>query len=149
VLPLDPLRVQEHVHGHVGWLAALALVHPAILLRRTKRKAHLSVVLATSVATLTGVMGVAMYGDYRDRLRQHIFQQARIMGYLFERKEHLAFGAIFLAWAGMLAYFGATRLEGQPREHLRRAAHWSYVAAAALCIATAVLGTMVAAFKTF
>jgi hypothetical protein len=149
VLPLDPLRVQEHVHGHVGWLAALALVHPAILLRRTKRKAHLSVALATSVATLAGVMGVAMYGDYRDRLRQHIFQQARTMGYLFERKEHLAFGAIFLAWAGALAYFGATRLEGQPREHLRRAAHWSFVAAAALCVVTAVLGTMVAAFKTF
>jgi hypothetical protein len=149
VLPLDPLRVQEHVHGHVGWLAALALVHPAILLRRTKRKAHLSVVLATAVATLAGVMGVVMYGDYRDRLRQHIFQQARTMGFLFERKEHLAFGAIFLAWAGALAYFCATRLEGQPREHLRRAAHWSFVAAAALCVVTAVLGTMVAAFKTF
>ena len=104
MLPLDPLRVQEHVHGHVGWLAALALVHPAILLRRTKRKAHLSVLLATSVATLAGVIGVVMYGDYRDKLRQHIFQQARVMGYLFERKEHLAFGAIFLAWAGALAY---------------------------------------------
>ena len=149
MLPLDPLRVQEHVHGHVGWLAALALVHPAILLRRTKRKAHLSVVLATSVATLTGALGVAMYTDYRDKLRQHLFQQAPIMGYRFERKEHLAFGAIFLAWAGALAYFGATRLEGQPQENLRRAAHWSFVAAAVLCIATAVLGTMVAAFKTF
>ena len=42
-----------------------------------------------------------------------------------------------------------TRLEGQPREYLRRAAHWSFVAAAALCVVTAVLGTMVAAFKTF
>jgi hypothetical protein len=149
VLPLDPLRVQEHVHGHVGWLAALALVHPAILLRRTKRKAHLSVLLATSVATLAGVMGVLMYGDYRDRLRQHLFQQSQTMGFMFERKEHLAFGVIFLAWAGAVAYFAATRLEGQPREHLRRAAHWSFVAAAALCVVTAVLGTMVAAFKTF
>jgi hypothetical protein len=149
VLPLDPLRVQEHVHGHVGWLAALALIHPAILLRRTKRKAHLSVALATAVATLAGVMGVLMYGDYRDRLRQHLFQSSLSMGYLFERKEHLAFGAVFLAWAGCLAYFGATRLEGQPREHLRRAAHWAYVGAAALCVATALLGTMVAAFKTF
>lgn len=149
MLPLDPVRVQEHVHGHLGWLAALALVHPAILLRRTKRKAHLSVVLSTGIATLTGALGVAMYGDYRDRLRQHIFQQARSMGYMFERKEHLAFGAILLAWAGTAAYFGAMRLEGQPREHLRRAAHWAFVAAATLAVATAVLGTMVAAFKTF
>ncbi len=137
------------MHGHVGWLAALALVHPAVLLRRTKRKAHLSVILATAVATLTGALGVAIYGDYRDRLRQHIFQQASTMGYLFERKEHLAFGAIFLAWAGAVAYFGAMRLEGQAREHLRRAAHWSYVAAAVLCLVTAALGTMVAAYKTF
>lgn len=149
MLPLDPLRVQEHVHGHLGWLAALALVHPAILLRRTKRKAHLSVILATSVATLTGVLGVLMYGDYRDKLRQHLFQQSLTMGYMFERKEHLAFGAVFLAWAGAIAYFAATRLEGPPRENLRRAAHWAYVAAAVLCVATAVLGTMVAAFRTF
>lgn len=149
MLPLDPVRVQEHVHGHLGWLAALALVHPAILLRRTKRKAHLSVVLATSVATLAGGLGVAMYGDYRDRLRQHLFQQSPTMGFMFERKEHLAFGAILLAWAGAVAYFGAMRLDGQPREHLRRAAHWSYVGAAVLCVVTAVLGTMVASFKTF
>ena len=149
VLPLDPLRVQEHVHGHVGWLAALALIHPAILLRRTKRKAHLSVVLATSVATLAGVMGVLMYGDYRDRLRQRLFQDSATMGYFFERKEHLAFGAIFLAWAGTVAYFAATRIEGPPREHLRRAAHWAFVAAAVLCVLTAILGTMVASFKTF
>jgi hypothetical protein len=149
VLPLDPSRVQEHVHGHVGWLAALALLHPAILLRRTKRQAHLSVILATSIATLAGTLGVVLYPAYREKLRQHIFQQARTMGYLFERKEHLAFGAVFLAWAGALAYFGAMRLEGQPKEHLRRAAHWAFVAAAALCVVTAVLGTLVAAFKTF
>jgi len=146
---LDPVRIQEHVHGHLGWLAAIALVHPAILLRRTKRNADLSVALAVSVVTLVGGLGVAMYGDYRDKLRQPIFQHAPAIGFLFERKEHLAFGAILLAWAGAVAYVGATKLEGDERERLRKAAHWAFVAAAAMAVATAVMGTVVAAYKTF
>jgi hypothetical protein len=141
--------MQEHLHGHLGWLAAIALVHPAIVLRRTKRKAHLAVGLAVGVVTLVGGLGVAMYADYRDRLRQAIFQHAPAMGYLFERKEHLAFGAILLAWAGALAYVGAARLEGDLRERLRKAAHWSFVAAAALAVVTAALGTVVATYRTF
>jgi hypothetical protein len=146
---IDPVRIQEHVHGHIGWLAAIALVHPAILLRRTKRKAHLSVAFAVGIATLAGGLGAAMYGEYRDRLRQPIFQHAPAIGYLFERKEHLAFGAILLAWAGGLAYVGAAKLEGDTRERLRKAAHWAFVAAAAMAVATAALGTVIAAYKTF
>jgi hypothetical protein len=149
VTPLDPLRVAEHVHGHLGWLAAIALVHPAILLRRAQRKAHLAVGLAVGVVTLVGCLGAAMYPDYRDKLRQPIFQHAPTVGYLFERKEHLAFGAILLAWAGAAAYAGALKLEGGTRDRLRRAAHWSFVGAAALAVGTAVLGTIVAAYKTF
>lgn len=147
--PLDPVRVTEHVHGHLGWLAAIALVHPAILLRKTRRRAHLSVGLAVGMVTLVGCLGAAMYPDYRDRLRQSMFQHAPTMGYLFERKEHLAFGAILLAWAGAAAYFGASKLEGDVRERLRKAAHWAFVAAAALTVTTAVLGTVVAAYKSF
>ena len=146
---IDPVRIQEHVHGHLGWLAAIALVHPAILLRRTKRKADLSVALAVSIVTLVGGLGVAMYGDYRDRLRQPIFQHAPAIGYLFERKEHLAFGAILLAWAGALAYVGAAKLEGPSRERLRKAAHWAFVSAAAMAVVTAALGTVIAAYRTF
>ncbi len=145
----DPLRFAEHVHGHLGWLAAIALVHPAILLRRTKRRAHLAVALAVVAVTAVGVLGVAMYGDYRDKLRQAIFAHAPAMGYLFERKEHLAFGAIALAWAGALAYFGSTRAGASVYEPLRRAAHWSFVLAAVLAVATATLGTVVASYRSF
>jgi hypothetical protein len=149
VPPLDPLRLEEHVHGHLGWLAAIALVHPAVLLRRPKRKAHLSVALGAGLVTVVGGLGVAQYGDYRDKLRQAIFQHAPTIGYLFERKEHLAFGAILLAWGGGVAYVGASRLEGETRDNLRRAAHWSFVAAATMALAAAVLGTVVAAYRTF
>jgi hypothetical protein len=149
VPPLDSLRLQEHLHGHLGWLAALALVHPAILLRRPKRKAHLSVGLAAGLVTAVGAWGVALYPEYRDRLRQPIFAHAPIYGYLFERKEHLAFGAIVLAWAGAVAYAAAIRAEEPQMDSLRRAAHLAFVAAAGLALVAATLGTVVAAYRTF
>lgn len=146
---IDPVRIQEHVHGHIGWLAAISLIHPAIVLRRTKRRAHLAVGLSVGIVTLAGGLGAYLYPDYRDRLRQSIFQHSRLIGYLFERKEHLAFGAFLLAWAGAMAYIAATRLEGDTRERLRRAAHWAFIAAAAMAVVTAALGTMIASYKTF
>jgi uncharacterized membrane protein len=146
---IDPLRIEEHLHGHIGWLAAIALIHPAVVLRRTTRRAHLAVGLSVGMVTVAGGLGAGIYGDYREKLRQSIFQQARVMGYLFERKEHLAFGAVLLAYAGALAYVVATRLQGDARERLRRAAHWSFVAAAVMAVLTAALGTVVAAYRTF
>jgi hypothetical protein len=149
VPPIDPLRIEEHLHGHLGWLAALALVHPAILLRRTKRKADLSVVLSVALVTLVGAIGAYIYPGYRDKLRQAIFQQARTIGYLFERKEHLAFGALLLAWAGAVAYWGAKAADGNVRESLRKAAHVAFVAAAVLAVVVAAMGTVIASYKTF
>jgi MFS family permease len=146
---IDPLRIQEHVHGHIGWLAAIALIHPAIVLRRTKRRAHLAVGLAAGIVTLAAGLGAYIYGDYRDKLRQSIFQHARIIGYLFERKEHLAFGAVLLAWAGTGAYVAAIWLDGDAKERLRKASHWSFVAAAVMAVIAAGLGTAIAAYKTF
>jgi len=147
---MDPLRIAEHLHGHLGWLAAVALLHPAILLRNAKRKAHLSVALAALVVTAVGAIGVAMYTAYRAKLKQSIFQNAPAVGFLFERKEHLAFGAIFLTWAGALVYVAAIRT-GDDRAllALRKAAWWAFVAAAVLATATAALGTVVAVYKTF
>jgi hypothetical protein len=150
--PLDPLivrRFQEHVHGHFGWLAAIALVHPAILLRRAERRAHWSVALAVGIVTLAAALGVAMYPAYRDTLRQPIFASSARVGYLFERKEHLAFGAVMLTWTGGIAYAAATLAHGGVRQSLRRVSHSAFVAAAALAVVTAALGTIVATYKTF
>ena len=58
-MPLDPLRIGEHLHGHLGWLAVLALAHPAILLRNHRRRAHLSVGLAVGISTLAAALGIA------------------------------------------------------------------------------------------
>jgi hypothetical protein len=149
----DPLRLCEHVHGHLGWLAVAAAVHPAILLRprkdRAGRQATLSVALAAAVPTLAGALGVAMYPAFRQTLRQPLFAQAPTIGYLFERKEHLAFGAIMLAWAGAAGYAGSLRASGEIRWALSRAAHVAFVAAAGMALVAAVLGTIVSSCKTF
>jgi hypothetical protein len=152
---IDLARLGEHIHGHLAWLAVASLVHPAIVLRNARRRAHLAVGLSAGAVTLVGAIGVSLYEPYRDRLKQGIFQHAPQVGLLFERKEHLAFAAIVLAWAGAAAYvggrWGAGRSAGVegPALALRRFAHWAFVAAAALALATAALGTAVATYRTF
>lgn len=146
---LDPLRMIEHVHGHLGWLAAAALVHPAIVLRSRTRRAHLAVGLSTSLVTVASGVGAWLYVAYRERLKQGIFLTAAPIGLLFERKEHLAFGAVMLAWAGAAAYFAATRATPETRERLRTIAFRSFAASAALSIVVAILGTVVAVVRSF
>jgi hypothetical protein len=145
---IDPTRMFAHVHGHVGWLAAAALVHPAVLLRRPGRRAHLSVLLATSFVTVTAVLGVTIYPAYSTRLRQAIFVSAPNIGWLFERKEHLAFAAVAFAWAGAAAYVAAFRADEPLRVPLRTFAFRAYAAAAAMAILVAAIGTVVAAYRS-
>lgn len=148
-MALDPLRLIEHVHGHVGWLAAAALVHPAIVLRRRRRRAHLAVALSTALVTSASAIGAWLYVSYREELRRELFVQAPAVALLFERKEHLAFGAVVLAWAGAAAYWAAARAPEPRRELLRTASFRAFVASAGLAIVVAVLGTVVAVYKSF
>jgi hypothetical protein len=151
IMPFDAARVGEHIHGHLGWLAAVALAHPAILLRRTRRRAHLSVGFAVGLATAAAGLGAALYPAYRERLRQPIFASAPAVGYLFERKEHLAFGAVLMAWTGGLTYAASQfRCDDVGTgDALRKAARWAFVAAALFALTTALLGTLVASYRTF
>lgn len=148
-MPLDTLRLLEHVHGHLGWLAAALLVHPALLLRNRHRRAHVAVGLATGAVTAGSGLGAWLYVAYRERLKQQIFIDAPVVGLLFERKEHLAFGAVVLAWAGCAAYFAAPSASGAVRQTLRTTAFRAFVGAAALALTVAVLGTYVAVYKSF
>lgn len=134
----ETLRIVEHIHGHGGWLSAVALLHPAIVLRRSRGGAW-AVGLSTGLVTVIAGVGVWLYTPYRQLLRQHIFQAAPTIGALFERKEHLAFGAVMFAWVGALAYIGRQRV----------LSHRAYVAAAGLALLAAILGTAVASFRTF
>jgi hypothetical protein len=147
---VDPVRVLEHLHGHLGWLSAAALLHPAIVLRRSGRKAHLAVGLSAGFVTAVAATGAALYGPYRDRLKQAIFIASPGVGYLFERKEHLAFGAVLLAWAGAIAYAAAERAgRDDLRAPLRTLAWRAFALACALATVAAALGVAVAVNRTF
>ena len=147
--PFDPLRIQEHLHGHLAWLAAVALVHPAILLRRSTRRAHLAVGISVALVTTAAAMGLSMYDGYREKLRRPLFESSIAMGYLFERKEHLAFGVLAFAWIGAITYAAAIVADAELRESLRRVAYRGFVISAALAVITALLGTIVASYRTF
>lgn len=144
------LRIIERIHGHLGWLAAAALVHPAVLLRRPKRRAPLAAALATGGVTVVATLGMWLYPRYRVELKQTLFLEAPWLGWMFERKEHLGVGCVALAWAGLLAHLAAPHpADREVSGYLSVIAHRSFVSAALLALATAVLGTMVAARITF
>ena len=143
------LRWAEHPHGHAGWLTAVALVHPAIVLRKLDRRAPWAVGLSTGLVTVVCTVGALLYEPYRAKLKQGIFQAAPSIGLLFERKEHLAFAALAFAWVGAAAYVAARYTSDATRPTLRRLAHRAYVVAAGVAVVVACLGTAVATFRTF
>lgn len=160
---IDSLRLLAELHGHLGWLAAAALVHPAILLRDQAKwlvrgrggawrvKHSLSIALACGLVTAAASAGALVYGPYREKVRPFLFESAPLVGWMFERKEHLALGAAVFAWVGVFAALAA-RSSGEDearRLRLGRAAHRAFVAAAALTVVTACLGTWVASVRSF
>ncbi|MCL2779777.1 MAG: hypothetical protein FWD73_17430 [Polyangiaceae bacterium] len=149
-MPFDLHRAIEHVHGQAGWLSAALLIHPAIALRSRTRNVGLTVLLSTALATLTSASGAWLYVGYRESLKRDIFQHARSVGLLFERKEHLAFAALMLAWAGVIAYFTSTRAASIGiRNSLRTMAFRSFACSAVLAVLTAIFGTWVGIYRSF
>lgn len=144
------LRVAEHIHGHMGWLSTAALLHPAILLRNPKRRARLAVLLTTGFVTASGLLGAWIYPEYRARLKQAIFIHTPSIGWLFERKEHLAVGAIAFAWIGCIAHLAAGGFKDEASKRtVSLMAHRAYVIAFVLCVAVACIGVTVAVHSTF
>ena len=143
------LRALERIHGHLGWLSVAALLHPAILLRNTKRRARLSVAMAAAFVVATSVLGAVVYPEYRARIKQHIFLETPRLGWMFERKEHLAVGAVAFTLIGCLAHLAVPTFEASLQATVSRIAHRSFVAAFALAAIVAVIGVAVASYKSF
>jgi hypothetical protein len=141
-------RALEHLHGHLGWLAALALWHPAILLRRTKRRLIGVSIAATVLVSLTAVLGATVYPAYRVSIKPHLFAVVPVVGAIFERKEHLGVAAVALAWLGLALHWLDER-DPATQPHLARAARVAYVGAAAFSAVAAGLGVVVAVHRSF
>jgi hypothetical protein len=141
------LRAIEHVHGHLAWISTAALYHPAFLLRRPRRRAVGAAMTAAVLITATAALGAAMYPAYRGQLKPAIFAGSRILGMMFERKEHLGVGAVVLAWAGLVLHLKA-RDEVWDRARAR-AAFVAFVGATLFATLAAAMGVMVAVYRTF
>jgi len=144
------LRALERIHGHMGWLSVAALLHPALLLRNPNRRARLAVSLTTAGVVATSLLGGYIYPPYRERLKQPIFIEAPRIGWLFERKEHLAVGAVALALAGCLAHLSMPLFaEDETKAAVARLAHRAFAASFAIALLVAVLGVAVASYRSF
>jgi hypothetical protein len=141
-------RLLESMHGHLGVLAAVALLHPAILLRRglpLSRGGRWAVGLTGVVTALAFGLGVGIYEAYRELVKRSLFQADREVGLLFETKEHLAWAVVSLAVGGVAAAF----LAGPRDRDLRRGAALAFALAALLCFVVVGLGTYVASVRSF
>ena len=144
------LRVLERIHGHLGWLSVAALLHPAIFLRNPKRRARLSVLLGTSFVLTTAFFGVTIYPHYRERIKQHLFIEAPKIGWMFERKEHLAVGAVAFTLVGCVSHLAlALFTDDGTRRAMALLAHRAFAIAFVLALIVAILGVSVASYKSF
>ncbi len=135
----------ERAHGHLGWLAAAALAHPAWLLGKPGRRAPASVIASSALVTAAGAAGAWLYGPYRERVRQPLFAEAPRIGWLFERKEHLALGAVLLAWCGALAHLAPAPGDPGRGALLEAMARRAFRASFLFALLAALFGTVVAA----
>ncbi len=142
---IDLVALLRTFHGHLGLLAAVALAHPAVTLRgaaRLRPGTRWSVGFATVLVTLTTGLGWWLYPGYRSVDKPRLLREAFPVAMLFETKEHLAWYALALAWAGCalaLRSGGAT-----PDARARRLARIAFGMSAALTLAVGVLGSIVA-----
>jgi len=109
-MSVEALRALERAHGIAAWIATAALFAAVWVAFRRPLRRRLGVFSAGIAAlsiTLAGALGLLLEEPYRARIRQRLFVATPGLGWLFERKEHLAFGAILLGWSALFALFAA------------------------------------------
>ena len=96
------------------------------------------------------ILGAVIYPSYRERVKQHLFIEAPKLGWMFERKEHLAVGAVAFALIGCVAHLALPLVAGEGIEQsLARLAHRAFMLAFAFALVAAALGVSVASYKSF
>jgi hypothetical protein len=145
---VNALRLFESIHGHFGVLAAAALLHPAIVLRKGKplsRRNELAILLTALMVVGAFASGLVIYPGYVETVRTGLFLRSATAGFLFETKEHLAYAVVATT-------LGATALvalapKSEPKD--RRLAALLYALASVLCLTVSALGSYVAAVWGF
>jgi hypothetical protein len=152
------VRALEFAHGVAAWIATALLLFAAAsrfaprALAPLHRRASVVGLLATVVITVAAALGLALDGAYQNELRQRLFIEAPRLGWLFERKHHVAVVAVLLAWcAGAAVALRARRSDdGEAFDaNLERIARRGYVAAFAFAAFAAIASVIVARVVRF
>lgn len=104
-------------HGAFAWCGIVALIAALSVSRGGRRGANSpSVVRLRAFVALLGigvvsggaafVTGAWLHAPFQNRLRQKLFLASSALGWLFERKEHVAFGALALLGCAACAAIG-------------------------------------------
>lgn len=101
------LRTLVQVHGALAWLAVLALVGALVVARWRPALVTRVVPAAVALGVAAFVTGVMLHGPFQRQLRQRLFLSSNALGWLFERKEHVAFGALALLGCGLFALWAS------------------------------------------
>jgi hypothetical protein len=140
-MTLEALRALVRWHAAAAWLATAALVAIGVMHLRGRRPRLVAWLggLGAALTVAAALSGAMLDEGYRARLRQHLFLESASLGWLFERKLHLAFGALVLALAGAStlaasASSDAGELGPLYARGLRRAATVAWVTAALLAL---------------
>lgn len=148
-MSLEALRLLERAHAILAWIATIALLISAVLaLRRGPSTRGLLGAGALGGALLlgTGALGLLLDEGYRSRLRQRLFLSSPDLGWLFERKLHLAFGAALLFVAGLASLLAFRRAapSAERSRALARAAKLGLAASALLALLASIASALVA-----
>ena len=141
----EGLRTLERVHALTAWAATAALALAAWLFLRSSSLRRVAGVAAAVLAVVTAGLGLWLHDPYRSRLRQRLFLDAPSLGWLFERKQNLAFAAVLLAASALASQALLARDPGRPgARDLRRAAALGWVASAVAALVASVISAVVA-----
>lgn len=150
----EALRGLSQAHGILAWAAVAVTVAAAVAVtvaaRRVRLRATVALTgIASALLIASFATGLQLDLPYRGRLRQRIFLEAPALGWMFERKLHLGFGAMLLAGCA-LGLLGAAALAGRRANELGwvrelgRGGRVALVAGAAFALLAAVVGAWVA-----
>lgn len=155
-MSLEALRALSRAHALVAWMATAALIAAATAsaLPRARRLLGALGAVAAALVASAGVLGALLHDGYRARLRQKLFVSSASLGWLFERKLHLGFGAAMLAASALSITILLRRAERRrgpsaPREEHARAARIAWISAALLALFASVASAIVARRSSF
>lgn len=141
-MSLEALRSLARLHALVAWLATAALFAALLAHAGRRRGRALVSTVAAALVIATSALGVSLHDGFRARVRQKLFLASATLGWLFERKLHLAFGATLLAVSALATAALLSRAEARGDallvKDLRRASLIAWSASALLALAASI-----------